>query len=320
MPAVPDDPSPETLIRRPQARPGNHSSLLALLDDPSPAVWEPVFRELRLRGSAALPELEMAAKHPNPRLRARARALVESHKRRHRLRRLTTYAARTLPASTPKTHHKSERFDLERALWMLSAVEAPRFDSRRFRRELDDLAENAREAFGGVHGELNQAMVLPKYLGERFRFTVPRRSDGRKLSGDELDRATHHPHNILLHRVLRKRRGLPLSIAVAWKLAYQRLAAPIELISIPGHVLVRIPSGKRRILVDPCAGGRPISRREVRRYLEAFDIPFGPGVFQAMSDRAILRRTIANYMRGMGLRGQIGQSEELLTLHALCDE
>jgi regulator of sirC expression with transglutaminase-like and TPR domain len=316
MPVPPDDPRPETLNRPTRPTPRDHASLLALLDDPSPAVWEPVFRELRLRGTAPLVELEDAARHPNPRLRARARALVEGHHRRLRLRRLIRYVARTASGNAQGT----DRFDLERALWMLSAIEAPRFDARRYRRELDDLAENARGAFHGVRGDLDRAMVLPSYVGDRYAFTVPRRSDGTTLSGDDLDRATHHPHNILLHRVLEKRRGLPLSIAVVWKLAFERLAAPIELIGIPGHVLVRIPAGKRRILVDPCASGRPVSRREVRQYLEAYDIPFGPNTFEPMSDRAILRRTIANYMRGMGLRGQIGQAEELLTLHALCDE
>jgi len=316
MPAPPDDLHPGTLASPPPRRARNHASLLALLDDPSPAIWEPVYRELRLRGTAALPELKEASRHSNPRLRARARALVESHERRYRLRRLTAYTARTaFPCG-----RRTERFDLERAMWLLSAIETPRFDMRPYGRELDDLAENARGAFTGVRGDLDRAMVLPNYLGERFRFTVPRRSDGSSLSGEDLDSATHHPHNVLLHRVLSKRRGLPLSIAVVWKLAFRRLAAPLELVGIPGHVLVRIPAGKRRILVDPCAGGRPVSRREVREYLEAYDIPFGPDVFQPMSSRSILRRTIANYMRGMGLRGQIGQAEELLTLHALCDE
>lgn len=316
MPVPPDDLYPETLPGARAPRSHDHASLLALLDDPSPAIWEPVYRELRLRGTAPLKDLKAAAKHPNPRLRARARALVEGHERRLRLRHLTRYVARTAPGS----YQKTERFDLERAMWLLSAIEAPHFDSRPFARELDDLAENARGAFTGVRGDLDRAMVLPNYLGERFRFTVPRRSDGTSLSGEDLDRATHHPHHILLHRVLMRRRGLPLSIAVVWKLAFRRLAAPIELVGIPGHVLVRIPAGKRRVLVDPCSGGRLVSRREVRGYLEAYDIPFGPDVFEPMSSRAILRRTIANYMRGMGLRGQLGQAEELLTLHALCDE
>jgi len=312
MPVPPDDLEPDLLTATHSRGAKNHGSLLALLDDPSPAIWEPVFRELRVRGAAPIPELVRAAKDPNPVLRARARALVESHKRRLRLRRLVSYAA--------KTRDPVGKFDLERALFLFSALEGPNFDARPYRRELDDLAENARLAFRGVRGELDRAMVLPNYLGDRFRFTVPKRSDGVPLAEDELDRATHHPHNIFLHRVVSKRRGLPLSLAIVWRLVAERLACPMELIGIPGHVLVRVPAGRRRVLVDPCAGGRPVSRREVREYLEAYDIPFGPAIFEPMDLRGMLRRQVANYMRGMGLRGQIGQAEELLTLHALLDE
>jgi regulator of sirC expression with transglutaminase-like and TPR domain len=109
-------------------------------------------------------------------------------------------------------------------------------------------------------------------------------------------------------------------LAIVWRLVADRLAHPMDLVGIPGHVLVRVPSGPRRILVDPCAKGRPVSRREVREYLEAYDIPFGPGVFETMDDRAIMRRLVTNWMKSLGMRGQFGRAEELLTLHALLDE
>lgn len=292
-----------------------HDSLIALLDDPSAATWEPVFRALRERGEAAIPALRAATDTPNPRLRARARALVASYERKRRLRRILSYAART--------HGRfGEAFDLERALWMLSAIETERFDARASERVLDLLAEDALMHFAGRkigQTSIERAMALPDYMGRRFRFVVPKASDGTPLEEDALDRATHHPHNVLLHRVLQKRSGLPLSIAIVWQLVADRLGAPMEIIGIPGHVLVRVPNEGRRILVDPAAGGRPVSRREVREYLEAYDVPFGPDTFTPLSKRAIMRRQVANYMRGLGLRRQLGQAEELLGLHALLD-
>lgn len=317
-PPLPDPgPRPSTELGAP--RPASHSSLIALLDDPSPGTWEPVFRILRQRTRAALPELQRAQEDPSPRLRARARALIASHERRGRLRRVVRYAARTL--------ERGERFDLERALWMFSSIEGERFDARPFERSLDLLAEDAMLHFAGRKvgsGKLERAMALPDYMGRRFRFVMPRDSKGQKLEEAAHDRATHHPHNILLHRVLQRRSGLPLSIAIVWRLVAERIGAPLEVIGIPGHVLVRVPGaatgGGRRILVDPASEGRPVSRREVREYLEAYDVPFGPATFAPLSPRGIMRRYVANYMRGLGLRGQLGQAEELLTLHALLDE
>jgi hypothetical protein len=283
------------------------ASLLSLLDDPSPCIWEPVFRELKDRGRSILGPLRIAARNDNPQLRARARALLESIERKKRLRRLLSYISRP-------------RFHLETAAWLFSGLEMGEFDSRPFVRELDDLAELARGKFYDVKGDLNRALLLPNFLGDRFGFKVPKGKDGRELPDIELEYENLHPSKIFIHQVLAKRTGLPLSIAVAWKLVAFRLARPMELVGIPGHVLVRVPAGSRRILVDPCNGGRPVSRREVREYLEAYDIPFGPSVFQPMDDRAIMRRMVANYMKSLGMRGQFGRAEELLTLHALLDE
>ena len=281
-------------------------SLLDLLDDPSPAVWQPVFRELRARGTAIHPLLRRLARGDAPRRRARARALLDSHARRLGLRRLVSYATRPRPR-------------LERALWLFARLDTPRFDSRPFETELDDLAELLRGEYRAAEGELDRAMVLPKFLGERFTWSVPRGAGEDPYDDDELRAASHHPHRIHLHRVLATRRGLPLTLALVWRLVGERLGLKLEILDLPGHVLVRIPAGPRRILVDPASGGQPVSRREVREYLEAHDIPFAPRLLKPMDDRDLLRRHTANLMRGLGMRGQVGQAEELLLLHELFD-
>ncbi|MDG1500662.1 MAG: transglutaminase-like domain-containing protein [Planctomycetota bacterium] len=282
-------------------------SLLSLLDDPSPAVWEPVFRALRRRGRSILGPLRAATRHENPILRSRARSLIESMEREKRLRRLVSYIAR------PK-------FRLETAVWLFSGLEMAHFDKRPFARELDDLAENVRHELKPGLSEFKRSLILPDYLGERFRFFIPTDDEGVELPELEVDYETHHPSKIFLHQVLAKRQGLPLSLGIIWKLVAFRLGLELDLVGIPGHVLVRVPSGPRRILVDPCTRGRTVSRREVREYLEAYDIPFGPSVFAPMNDRAIMRKLVSNYMKSMGMRGQVGRAEELLLLHALLDD
>ena len=282
-------------------------SLLSLLDDPAPAVWEPVFRTLKARGRSILGPLKAATRHENPVLRSRARSVIESLEREKRMRRLVSYIAR------PK-------FRLETALWLFSGLEMAKFDKRPYERELDDLAGNVQSEFMPGLSELKRSLILPNHLGERFRFFIPTDDDGVELPEHEVDYETHHPSKIFLHQVLAKRRGLPLSLAIVWKLVAFRLGMDLDVVNIPGHVLVMVPSGPRRILVDPCNRGRPVARREVREYLEAYDIPFGPGVFEPMSDRAIMRKLVTNYMKSMGLRGQFGRAEELMPLHDLLDE
>lgn len=75
MAPAPSESDPSSLdARRPFGRAGERTpegSLLALLDDPSPGTWEPVFRALRARGPAALQALRAAARDDNARLRDR---------------------------------------------------------------------------------------------------------------------------------------------------------------------------------------------------------------------------------------------------------
>ncbi len=283
------------------------ASLLSLLDDPTPAVWEPVFRELRSRGKSIVGPLRAATRHESPLLRSRARALIETAERKKRLRRLVAYIAR------PK-------FRLETAVWLFSGLEMSGFDSRPFSRELDDLAEIARASYSDAKGPLNRALLLPKFLGKRFTFVMPTDKNGIQLPEVQSDYETHHPGQIFIHQVLANRRGLPLSLAIVWKLVANRLARPMDVVGIPGHVLIRVPSGQRRILLDPCNDGLPVSRREVREYLEDYGIPFGPSVFEPMSDRAIMRKLVSNYMKSLGMRQLFGRAEELLLLHAILDE
>lgn len=72
------------------------------------------------------------------------------------------------------------------------------------------------------------------------------------------------PHAALLHKVLQRRRGQPLSIAlIALELA-RRLQIPLQGVSFPGYFLLRVPGADH--LLDPC-GGRRLYTRDCRELL-----------------------------------------------------
>lgn len=80
----------------------------------------------------------------------------------------------------------------------------------------------------------------------------------------EDDDTPMRPRAALLHSVLQRRRGQPLSIAlIALELA-RRLDIPLQGINFPGYFLLRVPGADH--LLDPC-GGRRLYPRDCRDML-----------------------------------------------------
>jgi regulator of sirC expression with transglutaminase-like and TPR domain len=78
------------------------------------------------------------------------------------------------------------------------------------------------------------------------------------------------PHSALLHKVVERRRGQPLGLAlVAMELA-RRLGIRLEGVNFPGHFLLRVPGADH--LLDPC-GGRRLYPKDCRELLVR---QFGP--------------------------------------------
>ncbi|MCD5974372.1 SirB1 family protein [Pseudomonas quasicaspiana] len=112
------------------------------------------------------------------------------------------------------------------------------------------------------------------------------------------------PQSALLHKVLERRRGQPLGLAlVAMELA-RRLEIKLEGVSFPGHFLLRVPGADH--LLDPC-GGRRLYPKDCRELLTR---QFGPD----MSLRAehMARATEVNMLQRL--------SRNLRHLHQINDD
>ncbi|MEU9334185.1 transglutaminase-like domain-containing protein [Streptomyces sp. NPDC048290] len=109
---------------------------------------------------------------------------------------------------------------------------------------LDELAGRLPFRPGGA---LAWAEALRELLGERLGFR------GSPAEYRRLDAS-------LLHRVLERRRGLPILLSVVWLEVARRAGAPVYGVALPGHFVVGLgPVGRRPVLVDPFGGGRVLS-------------------------------------------------------------
>ncbi|WP_027908052.1 SirB1 family protein [Pseudomonas taiwanensis] len=80
------------------------------------------------------------------------------------------------------------------------------------------------------------------------------------------------PQAALMDKVLQRRRGQPLTLAILALELAQRLSIPLEGVGFPGHFLLRVPGADH--LLDPC-GGRRLYPADCRELLAR---QFGPHV------------------------------------------
>lgn len=124
------------------------------------------------------------------------------------------------------------------------------------------------------------------------------------------------PANSMLHQVLERRLGIPITLSIVMVALGRRLAVAVEPIGMPGHFLVRDPTAA--VFCDPFHGGVLLDAAGCKARFEA--IFSGSQVFSAemlvpVSDRAVLARVLANLERGP-LGRDLGQLARITALHA----
>jgi len=269
------------------------TTLEALLDDPSMAVWRSVRNQLELLGNAARPALRAAARGSSARARVRARAMLLAAERKAVVRRLARYVLR-------------EPIDLERGLLLLARFADPQLDLRGVMATLDALGAELAGRIEARAPSLERALELARFLGQE-----------RGFDGDRGD--YHHPDNVHLHRALQRRRGLPLTLCAIYLFVARRAGIQASAIPLPGHVLLRVQGARGHALLDPFRQGARVSERDCLAYLARRGLPFRPQWFADASDGELVERQVRNlrsaYAR-QGLGVEVNQLELVLAAFA----
>jgi regulator of sirC expression with transglutaminase-like and TPR domain len=111
----------------------------------------------------------------------------------------------------------------------------------------------------------------------------------------------YDPQNSFLHRVIKRRLGIPISLSVLTIEVGRRAGVRLDGIGMPGHFLVGIPGGAT--YVDAFAGGEVLDEAGAEALFRAStwpggEVAFGPHLLPVVGPRAILIRMLAN-LRGV---------------------
>lgn len=184
------------------------------------------------------------------------------------------------------------------------------------------LAEVARLA-GRVAQRLKSCEINSLSLADCLRAASDVLYVEEGFQGDRED--YYDPRNSQLDQVLRRRRGIPITLAVLYCATVGPAGLPVFGVGTPGHFMVGCRLGDTELYVDPFDGGHLLDRDACRERIETLlgrrdvlrDEHFRPATPREIAAR-VLRNLKAAYLLRHGWVEALPAQERLARL--LCDE
>ncbi len=181
-------------------------------------------------------------------------------------------------ALTALGRQPDEEIAIAEAALLLAALDRPRVGLERYRAHLTEIALQVADRRAG--DVVARADAVKEVLFEQQGYA------GDSATYDDLQNAN-------LIRVIDRRRGLPVALAILFLHAARAQGWRAEALRFPGHVVVRLDGPQGRLILDPFHGGRALNPQDLRGLAKAIggaEAELTPEHVQAMSNREILLR------------------------------
>ena len=162
----------------------------------------------------------------------------------------------------------------------------------------------AMELLGKMDREKMQIML--NYVFQELRF-----------KGDPVD--YHHPDNALLHRVIDRRKGLPIMLSTVVMFLGNRLGLPFYGVNMPIHFILMYQTHDQDYLIDPFDGGSHVTYDQCCYFLKKNGIEPRPEHLERADELEILMREFRNLQQSYSRGGDIRRAEDLENLVRLTE-
>jgi len=202
-------------------------------------------------------------------------------------------------ASITKKGFTNNYDDLEGGVFLLSSMGDPSASYKNFKLKLDTLALRVGELF-----ELNRE-ILTDSVRIQLLSRVLHEEEG--FSGNQSN--YHNPDNSFVTRVIKSRKGIPISLSTIYILIGKRLHMPIYGINLPMHFMVSYETETFQSYIDPFNGGVQITKETCTRFLEANGYKDTSDHFRKTSTLTILKRMYNNLILIYRKSGELEKEE-----------
>ncbi len=199
--------------------------------------------------------------------------------------------------------------DLARSALLVAAENDPTLDVDAEMTRLDDWARRLSERLDPSWNSLQRLARLRTFMYEELGF-----------KGDV--RGYYSPANSLLHSVMSRRLGIPLTLSIVFMEIGWRIGVPFEGVGFPGHFLVRLTGEPGDLLLDPYDRGASVHEDDCRRMIETTTggtVPFDPSMTRSLGKKDMIARLLFNLkvacLKADDDRGALSAIERLLLLH-----
>jgi regulator of sirC expression with transglutaminase-like and TPR domain len=201
------------------------------------------------------------------------------------------------------------QIDLARAALLVAAENDPTLDVDTEMARLEQWAGELGRRIDPSWNNLQRLARLRTFMYEDLGF-----------KGDV--RGYYSPANSLLHSVMSRRLGIPLTLSIVFMEIGWRIGVPFEGVGFPGHFLVRLTGEPGDLLLDPYDHGASVHEEDCRRMIELTTggtVPYDPSMIRSLGKRDMIARLLFNLkvscLKANDDLGALSAVERLLLLH-----
>ena len=152
---------------------------------------------------------------------------------------------------------RSLRYELESGWFLLDRTIFPNFDISSSTLFLDQMADRTKELLVPPQNAREICSTLNRVFFHEYNF----RAAGKDFS---------NPENSFLHKVIARKKGLPITLCVLYLLVSRRIGFDLEPIGIPGRFMLGCFSEKIPFYIDVWSGGKFYEVEQMESFLGNF--------------------------------------------------
>ena len=127
----------------------------------------------------------------------------------------------------------------------------------------------------------------------------------------------YDPDNSLLHRVLDRRVGIPISLSVLYILVSRRLNLPVVGVGMPGHFIVKLQT--QPVFIDCFNQGALLTQKDCEKLLQPYGVEFDRRHLDPCFSDQILARMLRNLIAIFENRREFTNREKFYRLFTMLE-